>query len=285
MTRYRARVAAGARRRGARWPAARRCSTPRRSWCPASSSCWSPGSARASPSTGSISTGDLVAFYGYAAFLVTPLRTLHRGGGQGDPCAGRRAPGDRAAVVEPLLADPARRRRAAGVPLHDARSGLLVRPGAADRAGRADPAARPRWPSGSAATSTRRGRLGGVAAGDLPLAEVRRRVLVVDQSPCCSAARCARSSAVRRPGRCGARGRLRRRRPRGAAGRARHRARGARPPAVRRPAAAPACSPARSPPSRRCWSWTSPPAPSTRTPRPASPTGCATRARAAPRSC
>ena len=50
-------------------------STPPRCSSRASSSCSSRGSARASRSRGRSTSGDLVAFYGYAAFLVLPLRT------------------------------------------------------------------------------------------------------------------------------------------------------------------------------------------------------------------
>ena len=106
-------VPAGARAWASGWPGSRRRSTRPRCCCPASSSCSSPGSAPGSPSTGEITPGELVAFYGYSAFLVIPLRTAteivdratraHIGAAQDHPGAagrarhhGRRRPGDRA---------------------------------------------------------------------------------------------------------------------------------------------------------------------------------------------
>ena len=97
---------------------------------PGSSSCSSPGSARASPSRED-QPGELVAFYGYAAFLVIPLRTAaeavekltraHVG-------AGRML---EVLSVERDVAEPdaPADEPPPGVPLADARSGLVVEPG------------------------------------------------------------------------------------------------------------------------------------------------------------
>jgi ABC-type multidrug transport system fused ATPase/permease subunit len=136
---------------------------------------------------GRISTGDLVAFYGYAAFLVTPLRTFTEAADKVTRAlvAARRV--IRLLSHEPLLADTPLRHAeppAKGSPLHDARSGLLVEPGLLTAVVSADPAA-------STALAERLGRylddgevrLGGVRLHDLTLADVRRRVMVVDQSP------------------------------------------------------------------------------------------------------
>ncbi len=58
-----------------RSPGCSRCSTRSRSSCPASSWCSWSGSARGTPSPGRSRAGELVAFYGYSAFLMIPLRT------------------------------------------------------------------------------------------------------------------------------------------------------------------------------------------------------------------
>jgi ABC-type multidrug transport system fused ATPase/permease subunit len=135
---------------------------------------------------GSISTGDLVAFYGYAAFLVTPLRTFTEAADK----VTRALVASRRMISllqhEPLLSDPARPAQlpAEGSPLQDVRSGLVVRPGQLTAIVSPDPTA-------STALAERLGRyvddgevrLGGVRLQDLPLREVRRRVVVVDQSP------------------------------------------------------------------------------------------------------
>lgn len=136
---------------------------------------------------GSISTGDLVAFYGYAAFLVTPLRTFTEAADKVTRAlvAARRV----IALLshEPVLPDvPVRPATspATGSPLQDAASGLLVQPGALTAVVSADPTAA----TALAERLTRyvddgEVRLGGVLLSDLPLAEVRRRLVLVDQSP------------------------------------------------------------------------------------------------------
>ena len=132
---------------------------------------------------GQISVGDLVAFYGYAAFLVTPLRTITEAA---DKVTRALVAGQRMiALLEltPSLTDPV---RPAPAPPHlsalqDASTGLLVRPGVLTAVASADPVA-------ASALADRLGRyvdgevrLGGVLLSDLPLADVRRRVQVVDK--------------------------------------------------------------------------------------------------------
>ncbi|MFD0658080.1 ABC transporter transmembrane domain-containing protein [Thermocatellispora tengchongensis] len=129
---------------------------------------------------GRISGGDMVAFYVYAVFLIAPLRTLTEAADKltKGHVAARRVV--RILSLEPEIADTG---TAAGAPsgaLADAASGVVVRPGvftaiAADLPGHA------------AALADRLGRYadgevtyGGVPLRDLPLAEVRRRVLVAD---------------------------------------------------------------------------------------------------------
>ncbi|MCY7364117.1 MAG: ABC transporter ATP-binding protein/permease [Frankiaceae bacterium] len=132
---------------------------------------------------GQISVGDLIAFYGYAAFLVTPLRTVTEAADKFSRAlvAGRRmtallslAPslGESLRPVEPPTPLS---------PLHDIRSGLVVRPGVLTAVVSADPAA-------ASALADRLGRYvdaevrwGGVRLADLPLEVVRARVHVVDQ--------------------------------------------------------------------------------------------------------
>lgn len=139
---------------------------------------------------GDISVGDLVAFYGYSAFLVLPLRTAtefvdrysraYIGAGK---------------LIRVLSVIPDHRdhedpgRHAAeprkGVPLVDERSGVVVEPGLLT----AIVSARPEE---SAALADRLGRFGLDAAGvrlgetallELPLDTVRRRVVVSETDP------------------------------------------------------------------------------------------------------
>ena len=84
---------------------------------------------------GQISPGELVAFYGYSAFLMIPLRTGTEVVEQADPRA-RRRPAD---LPRPLgrAGGSGHRRAAVGVhatsDLVDVQSGLRVRPGPTDR--------------------------------------------------------------------------------------------------------------------------------------------------------
>ena len=130
---------------------------------------------------GKISAGELVAFYGYSAFLMIPLRTgtevankLIRG-----LVAGRRI--CRVIAVEPEAQDIAKPKTAStDDELVDVRSGLRVRPGLLT-AVVAD------VPEDSAAIADRIGRfaegpalLGGVSLSDLQRDFVRRAILVSD---------------------------------------------------------------------------------------------------------
>ena len=133
---------------------------------------------------GTISIGELVAFYGYAAFLVTPLRTLTEAA---DKFTRALVAARRSIVLlthAPLLreTDEPEAEPPVGAVLHDARSGLMVRPGAMVAVVSADPVQ-------ATALAERLGRyvddgevrLGGVLLPALPLSTVRRRVLVVDR--------------------------------------------------------------------------------------------------------
>ena len=137
---------------------------------------------------GRISVGDLVAFYGYAAFLVTPLRTATEAADKLTRALVAAQRILRLLTYAPALADPAldparpvAPEPAADAVLRDVRSGLTVRPGRLTAVVSPDAGA-------ATALAARLGRyvddgdvlLGGTSLSDLPLATVRRRVLVVD---------------------------------------------------------------------------------------------------------
>jgi len=136
--------------------------------------------------SGRINAGELVAFYGYAVFLVIPLRTS----AEAVDKVTRSLVGARRMLnvleierhvddpVEPTPEPPA------GVALSDTRSGLVVAPGELVCLVSADPAE-------TAALADRLGRFGdedGVLLGDVPLAAlpietVRRRIVVSEADP------------------------------------------------------------------------------------------------------
>ncbi len=132
-------------------------------------------------SQGDISPGELVAFYGYAAFLVLPLRTATEFVNK--LIRARVAAGRVIAVLrlEPEINDPTAPVAApSGNTLVDSGSGFVAREGLVTALVSADPAE-------SAAIADRLGRFspGQVSLGGLPLADlavdtVRRRVLVSD---------------------------------------------------------------------------------------------------------
>ena len=136
--------------------------------------------------SGTIDVGDVVAFYGYAFFLVVPIRTAVEAADK----TTRSLVGARRIVTvlstRPELDDPATRAAEPPhqVPLADPLSGLTVEPGTMTALVSADP-------DDSAAIAHRLGRLtdddrvslGGTRLRDLPLAVVRRRVLVSEAEP------------------------------------------------------------------------------------------------------
>jgi ABC-type multidrug transport system fused ATPase/permease subunit len=136
--------------------------------------------------TGEISAGDLVSFYGYAAFLVVPLRTATE---MVQKTVRAHVGAQRilaVLAVPPAVADPARPapEPPAGSELHDPVSGLTVRPGMVTALVSAEPAA-------AAEVADRLGRFGddtpvtwgGVPLTALPVATVRRRIVVADADP------------------------------------------------------------------------------------------------------
>ncbi|HEX2291667.1 MAG TPA: ABC transporter ATP-binding protein [Gaiellaceae bacterium] len=135
---------------------------------------------------GRIGPGELVAFYGYAAFLVIPLRTA----AEAVDKITRSFVGSRQMLavldVERDVADPRdpAGEPAHGVPLRDERSGLVVEPGKLT-------AIVSELPEEAAAIADRLGRFAddaGVHLGEVPLAElptdvVRRRIVVSEADP------------------------------------------------------------------------------------------------------
>ncbi|GAA2421017.1 ABC transporter ATP-binding protein [Actinomadura vinacea] len=125
---------------------------------------------------GVITVGELVAFYGYAVFLIQPLKTV--GELAGKLTRAYVAAGRVVAVLElrPEVALDGTARPAAGGELVDAASGLVVRPGAVTAIAAADP-------RDAQAIADRLGRYadGEVTYGGVPLADladVRARILV-----------------------------------------------------------------------------------------------------------
>ncbi|HVF03366.1 MAG TPA: ABC transporter ATP-binding protein [Frankiaceae bacterium] len=134
---------------------------------------------------GRITAGELVAFYGYAAFLLTPLRTFTEAADK----ITRAFVAARRLVsflrLEPDLTEPERAlpEPPANAPLRDPASGLVVEPGRVTAVVSPDP-------EEATALADRLGHwndagvtLGDVPLRDLPLETVRRRVLVVDKNP------------------------------------------------------------------------------------------------------
>ena len=141
---------------------------------------------------GRISPGQLVACYGYAAFLVGPLGTAIEMADRATRAyvgAGRAI---RVLSVQPDVSDPIVRATipAAGAELTDPASGLVVEPGLLTAVVSADP-------EESAALADRLGRfvpagsdgasdgvrLGGVRLSALPLTDVRQRIVVSETEP------------------------------------------------------------------------------------------------------
>lgn len=125
---------------------------------------------------GTIGVGDLVAFYGYAVFLIVPLKTL--GEAAGKITNGLVAAGRVTALLrlDPELPDTGTARPAADAELVDIASGLVVRPGRVTAIAAADP-------RDAHAIADRLGRYldGDVDFGGVSLhavADVRKRILV-----------------------------------------------------------------------------------------------------------
>jgi ABC-type multidrug transport system fused ATPase/permease subunit len=135
---------------------------------------------------GEISAGELVAFYGYAAFLVIPLRVA----AEAVDKVTRALVGAQRMLeilrIEPLVGEPGSPVSAPGhgATLADEQSGLVVEPGVLTCVVAADP-------HDGARLADRLGRfaddglvtLGGVPVGTLPVETMRRRVVVSETDP------------------------------------------------------------------------------------------------------
>jgi ABC-type multidrug transport system fused ATPase/permease subunit len=136
--------------------------------------------------TGRISVGELIAFYGYAAFLLLPVRTVTEAADKFTRAlVGARRTVQVLALEPELASGSSASEPPPSVPLVDGDSGLVVAPGqlTAVVAG---------VPDQASAIADRLGRfadgdddvwLGGVALRDLPLDVARRRVLVSEHDP------------------------------------------------------------------------------------------------------
>jgi ABC-type multidrug transport system fused ATPase/permease subunit len=134
---------------------------------------------------GTIGTGELVAFYGYAAFLVIPLRTAAEAVDKMTRSFVGAQRMLQVLAVEPDVRDPEHpaAEPPPGVPLSDPQSGLVVEPGTLTALVSSEP-------HETAALADRIGRfvndgaqLGGVRLADLPVATVRRRIVVSEADP------------------------------------------------------------------------------------------------------
>ena len=134
---------------------------------------------------GQVSVGELIAFYGYAAFLVLPVRTVTEAADRFTRAlVGARRAVEVLALEPELVSGSSAQEPPLGAGLVDGQSGLVVEAGqlTAVVAG---------VPEEAAAIADRLGRfadgdgvrLGGVAVADLPLEVVRRRVLVSEHDP------------------------------------------------------------------------------------------------------
>ena len=135
---------------------------------------------------GEISPGELVAFYGYAAFLVIPLRVA----AEAVDKVTRALVGAQRMLailrIEPLVGEPEAPAAEPdhGAPLADAQSGLVVEPGVLTCVVAPDP-------HEGARLADRLGRfaddglvtLGGVPVGTLAIEAMRRRVVVSETDP------------------------------------------------------------------------------------------------------
>jgi ABC-type multidrug transport system fused ATPase/permease subunit len=135
---------------------------------------------------GRIGAGDLVAFYGYAFFLVIPLRTATQAAERATRAlVGARRIVDVLQVPRDVVdSDDLTIAPPPGVELVDAQSGLVVQPGLFTAVVSAVPAE-------TELLADRLGRfvdddgvsLGGVRLVDLPVAEIRRRIVVSETEP------------------------------------------------------------------------------------------------------
>ena len=134
---------------------------------------------------GRITPGELVSFYGYSAFLLTPLRTLTEAADK----VTRAVVGSRRLMTllqtTRVLAEPAQRAAEppVGAPLADPLSGFVAEPGLLTAVVCGDPEEATALADRLARFVDSDALLGDVRLRDLPVAVVRRRILLADKSP------------------------------------------------------------------------------------------------------
>ena len=146
---------------------------------------------------GTISAGELVAFYGYAAFLVIPLRVAAEAV---DKLTRAHVGAQRMLAIlriEPLVGEPGKpaAEPAPGALLMDTRSGLVVEPGVLTPSSRPRPTKAPASRTVSAASSTTgSSRSAACRLRRSRSRSCRRRIVVSETDAHCSRAHSARSS-------------------------------------------------------------------------------------------
>jgi ABC-type multidrug transport system fused ATPase/permease subunit len=132
---------------------------------------------------GRITPGQLVSFYGYSAFLLTPLRTLTEAADK----LTRAMVGCRRLMtllrVSRDLDDVGSAPAPADAPLTDPASGFVAQPGLLTAVVSPDPEEATALADRLARFVDSDARLGDVPLRDLPLDVVRRRILLADKSP------------------------------------------------------------------------------------------------------
>ena len=134
---------------------------------------------------GKITPGQLVSFYGYSAFLLTPLRTLTEAADK----VTRAVVGSRRILtvlsVDRELPEPAAVVAAPplGSALHDPLSGFVAEPGQLTAVVSADPEEATALVERLGRFVDSDARLGDVPLRDLPVERVRSRILLADKSP------------------------------------------------------------------------------------------------------
>jgi ABC-type multidrug transport system fused ATPase/permease subunit len=134
---------------------------------------------------GEIAVGELVAFYSYSAFLVTPLRTITETVNKLARAlvASRRV--IRVLVLEPEIEDSANvlPMPAPGARLRDDVTGIEITPGTLTAIVGVEPAHAVDFAHRITRCADSGATLGGVRLSTLPLAEVRKRVVMHDHDP------------------------------------------------------------------------------------------------------
>jgi ABC-type multidrug transport system fused ATPase/permease subunit len=133
-----------------------------------------------------LTVGQLVSFYGYAAFLLSPMKIATEAGNRFTRAAVGARRVLKVVALQPELHDPPKPAAVPDdAPLFDPTTGLLVRPGEFVGIAATSPADASRLADrlGRYVESDPQVTLGGVALTDLTLASVRRHIVVADNAP------------------------------------------------------------------------------------------------------